>query len=155
MSLLQVVPLVCLVVMASQVHAQDVLHLVCTGVVEQTTDLAKKERSQEKIDVTVDLEAKTAEIEGYWGCTADTALAAGAKHQCLGAQSIRVSDADLRYFASAENDMYRGQTSFIINRYSGTFAVNSSAFAKPAAGARWSYISITAKMDCTQRQKTF
>ena len=135
--------------------AEDPLRLVCTGIVEQTTDLAKKERSQETVEVVVDAAASTIEIEGYWGCTADTAIADPAKYHCLGKQPITVSDSEFRFLARSENEMFEGQTSLAINRYSGAFWVNSSAIAKRAAAARWSYISITARLECSPQKKRF
>ena len=135
--------------------AEDSLYLVCSGDIETTTDLTKKERTQETVDVVVDPVSSTVEIDGYWGCMADMGVADPTKYKCLGKQPITVSEPEFRFFARSENEMFEGHTSFTINRYSGALSVNSMALARPAAKATWHFVSISARLQCSRQRKSF
>ena len=140
---------------ATSVTAQASLHLLCSGDLETTTDFVKKERTQETVDVVVDLGSSTIEIDGYWGCLADLGTSDPTKYKCLGKQQITVSDPELRYFAQSESETFEGQTSVTINRYSGTFSINSTGLARPAAKAIWSFVSVTGRLQCSRQTKSF
>lgn len=135
--------------------AQDSLYLVCSGDIETTTDITKKERNQETVDIVLDLVSSTVEIDGYWGCMADMGVAEPTKFKCHGKQPITVSEPEFRFFAKSENEMFEGQTSFTINRYSGALLVNSMALARPAAKATWHFVSISARLQCSRQKKSF
>ena len=141
---------------AASATAQDVLRLACKGNIDTTRDRLT-ERTQGSVNLAIDVSTGTAEIDGEWGCLADlgSPIDRPSKHACFGTQRFTITESEFGFSARSENDLFEGQSSFTISRYSGLMSVRSTGLAKPAAAASWRLATIAANLQCAPQQRRF
>lgn len=133
-----------------------IIRLLCNGDIETTTDF-KRARESTSIDVLVNIQRSTVEINGYWGCLADSGLVLtnpNAKFSCIGEQPVEISEGEIKFSGSSNTPgLYSGQGEFSLNRYTGTFSASGVASAQPASCAVWSIMLVSAKLNCAASEK--
>lgn len=141
----------------SQVAAlsQGSVKLLCKGNLEKNTDQTKKSNPL-VLDITFNSTDATVEVNDYWGCMADFGIfQTDKKPLCFGVLPVKVSDGEISYSAASESNDYAGNSSFILNRYTGTFSISGSAMSKPSSGANWRFIMAFGKLQCVNPEKMF
>jgi hypothetical protein len=138
-----------------QLAAQEILSLVCVGEIELTTDISKKERTRETIDISIDLRNSVMDIKGNWGCFSDMGSSFNEKPKCIGKQAVDISESKISYVAKGDGGSYSSQTSLIIDRYSGALSVSGMVFANPPARANWGMLWSSGRLQCTAQTKKF
>ena len=138
--------------------AQHQIPLRCKGDIETTTETTTDNvpiRKPVTVDVLLDLQNSTVEINGYWGCLADIGNNNPFSYKCVGKMPVNVSYAEVKFSARSSDDKYEGSTEFTINRYSGSLSISSHAISKPAANDQWGLLLISAKLQCIKPEKKF
>lgn len=151
-------PLILVFTFPHLAFAQQQISLRCKGDIETTTETTKDNdpvRKPVTVDVLLDLQDSTVEINGYWGCLADIGNNNPFSYKCVGKMPVNVSYAEVKFSARSSDDKYEGSTVFTINRYSGSLSISSHAISKPAANAQWGLLLISAKLQCTKPEKKF
>jgi len=128
------------------------LNLVCLGDIEFSTD-SKVQSKPLTINLSIDLEGKTAELSGDWGCLADMGSGQGST-LCGPRVPVSVSDSEVAFSRKGPSELYATQSSFVLDRNSGHLRVNSKAVASPSAHARWNLFQAKADLDCALQKKT-
>ncbi len=134
----------------AQSQSDSTIGLKCTGTLEKFTD-GVVSYEPTSIDVLINPGTATASINGWWGCMSmhETALCTA------GTIPVSISGDEIKFLESSNTSSQTSTSGFSINRYTGTFSVNSIASAKPQSGAVWGVIMYSAKLNCTQSQRRF
>ena len=96
------------------------LNLVCLGDIEFSTD-SKVQSKPLTINLSIDLEGKTAELSGDWGCLADMGSGQGST-LCGPRVPVSVSDSEVAFSRKGPSELYATQSSFVLDRNSGQLA---------------------------------
>ena len=133
--------------------AEDIVRLACNGDLVTTRD-GVEESKPTVLNLVINPLLSTVEFEGYWGCLANLGRTKP-KWSCAGALPVKVTDSAYTFLGRSEDNEFEGQTSFILDRYSGRLSIDSVGIAKPPAGASWKQVTILGKFDCSSRKRAF
>ena len=132
-------------------------NLVCVGEIETSVDFAKKQVKPESLNINLDIENNTLNIEGNWGCVYSmlTNTRSPDDWKKCSIPEITVTDNNISSRQSVEGSNYKGNYGFVINRNSGSMKTSSVVQAKPNSGATWALFFIDGVFNCKKVSKQF